>query len=298
MASQARRHWPGSDNPARWCGRHRPRGRSTRELARAPKCNCRTCRIRRMDSLSVGIPIPSIDCDGETWTRVNTDPRDDLFFPDALFLSGGGWPGSDWNGGRHQIGTVAAIRSEYLAALRWNSHYGPSTAIGSGTCCNRNRRSPPRTCNPANRATTIRRSDPPPRRRRPPACNPKRHDNANHHDAGLRTRDPGGPQTSSRPRHCKVRNRRHPPARPARRTLSYAARRRPPPITRASSPPLTVTTQHLRNGDKIRLTDLGILQVRARPARMGRNPVTGETMKIKASKKIAFRPAKELKESV
>ena len=32
----------------------------TRPLACAPKCSCRTCRIRRMDSLSVGIPIPSI----------------------------------------------------------------------------------------------------------------------------------------------------------------------------------------------------------------------------------------------
>jgi len=53
---------------------------------------------------------------------VNTDPRDHLFFPDALFLAGGGWPGSDWKGGRHQIGRLAAIRLEYLAALRWNSH--------------------------------------------------------------------------------------------------------------------------------------------------------------------------------
>jgi nucleoid DNA-binding protein len=46
------------------------------------------------------------------------------------------------------------------------------------------------------------------------------------------------------------------------------------------------------------MTGLGILQVRARPARMGRNPATGEAIKIKASKKIAFRPAKELKETV
>jgi len=38
--------------------------------------------------------------------------------------------------------------------------------------------------------------------------------------------------------------------------------------------------------------------VRKRPARMGRNPATGETIKIKASKKIAFRAAKELKEAV
>jgi DNA-binding protein HU-beta len=61
---------------------------------------------------------------------------------------------------------------------------------------------------------------------------------------------------------------------------------------------VTMATQHLKKGAKIRLTGLGILQVRARPARMGRNPATGEAIKIKASKKIAFRPAKELKEAV
>ena len=61
---------------------------------------------------------------------------------------------------------------------------------------------------------------------------------------------------------------------------------------------MTLATKHLRNGDKIRLTGLGILQVQNRPARMGRNPGTGEAMEIKASKKIAFRAAKELKEMV
>jgi DNA-binding protein HU-beta len=61
---------------------------------------------------------------------------------------------------------------------------------------------------------------------------------------------------------------------------------------------VALTTRHLKKGDKIRLTGLGILQVRARPARMGRNPATGEAIKIKASKKIAFRAAKELKEAV
>ena len=61
---------------------------------------------------------------------------------------------------------------------------------------------------------------------------------------------------------------------------------------------VAATVGHLKNGDKIRLTGLGILQVRALPARMGRNPATGEAIKIKASKKIAFRAAKELKESV
>jgi DNA-binding protein HU-beta len=61
---------------------------------------------------------------------------------------------------------------------------------------------------------------------------------------------------------------------------------------------VTLTTRHLTRGDKIRLTGLGILQVRKRAARMGRNPATGETIKIKASKKVAFRVAKELKEAV
>jgi DNA-binding protein HU-beta len=61
---------------------------------------------------------------------------------------------------------------------------------------------------------------------------------------------------------------------------------------------VTLTTRHLKKGDKIRLNGIGILQVRKRAARMGRNPATGESIKIKASKKVAFRPAKELKEAV
>jgi DNA-binding protein HU-beta len=61
---------------------------------------------------------------------------------------------------------------------------------------------------------------------------------------------------------------------------------------------VTLTTRHLKKGDKIRLTGLGMLQVRKRAARVGRNPATGEAIKIKASKKVAFRPAKELKEAV
>jgi DNA-binding protein HU-beta len=56
--------------------------------------------------------------------------------------------------------------------------------------------------------------------------------------------------------------------------------------------------KHLKKGKRIRLNGLGILQVRKRPARMGRNPATGEAIKIKASKKIAFRAAKDLKEAI
>jgi DNA-binding protein HU-beta len=56
--------------------------------------------------------------------------------------------------------------------------------------------------------------------------------------------------------------------------------------------------KHLKKGARIRMNGLGILQVRKRPARMGRNPATGEAIKIKASKKIAFRAAKDLKEAI
>jgi len=61
---------------------------------------------------------------------------------------------------------------------------------------------------------------------------------------------------------------------------------------------VTLVTKHLKKGDKIRIGGLGILQVRKRAARIGRNPATGEAIKIKASKKVAFRAAKELKESI
>jgi DNA-binding protein HU-beta len=59
-----------------------------------------------------------------------------------------------------------------------------------------------------------------------------------------------------------------------------------------------LVSKHLKKGDRVRINGLGILQVRKRPARMGRNPATGAAIKIKASKKVAFRVAKELKESV
>jgi DNA-binding protein HU-beta len=55
---------------------------------------------------------------------------------------------------------------------------------------------------------------------------------------------------------------------------------------------------HLKKGERIRLVGLGVLQVRKRAARMGRNPATGEPIQIKASKKVAFRAAKELKEAI
>jgi DNA-binding protein HU-beta len=54
----------------------------------------------------------------------------------------------------------------------------------------------------------------------------------------------------------------------------------------------------IRRGNKVRVPGFGIFLVAKRAARMGRNPATGEPIKIKASKKVRFRVAKELKESI
>jgi len=61
---------------------------------------------------------------------------------------------------------------------------------------------------------------------------------------------------------------------------------------------VTLITKHLKKGERVRISGFGILQVRKRAARMGRNPATGEPIKIKASKKVAFRAAKDLKMAV
>src|SRR5689334_24313856 len=53
-----------------------------------------------------------------------------------------------------------------------------------------------------------------------------------------------------------------------------------------------------KKNTRIKLNGLGILVVRKRGPRMGRNPATGEAIKIKASKKVAFRASKELKEAI
>jgi DNA-binding protein HU-beta len=54
----------------------------------------------------------------------------------------------------------------------------------------------------------------------------------------------------------------------------------------------------LNKGDKVSLVGFGTFEVRDRAARSGRNPQSGEAIKIPAGKVPAFRPGKELKESV
>jgi len=57
-------------------------------------------------------------------------------------------------------------------------------------------------------------------------------------------------------------------------------------------------TKHLKKGERVKIAGLGILVVRKRAARMGRNPATGEPIQIKASKKVAFRASKDLKMAI
>jgi DNA-binding protein HU-beta len=61
---------------------------------------------------------------------------------------------------------------------------------------------------------------------------------------------------------------------------------------------IEVVKAHVKKGVKVKLGDLGMVMVRARKARMGRNPATGEPVKIKASKKVAFRPSATMKAEV
>ena len=54
----------------------------------------------------------------------------------------------------------------------------------------------------------------------------------------------------------------------------------------------------LKKGEKIQLVGFGTFEVAERPAREGRNPRTGETMKIAASKAPKFKAGKALKDAV
>jgi DNA-binding protein HU-beta len=56
--------------------------------------------------------------------------------------------------------------------------------------------------------------------------------------------------------------------------------------------------RNLAKGEDVMINDFGKFKKVDRKARMGRNPFTGETIKIKASKKARFLPAKALKEVI
>ena len=57
-------------------------------------------------------------------------------------------------------------------------------------------------------------------------------------------------------------------------------------------------TKALKKEGKLTLTGFGTFTVAKRKARTGRNPATGEPLKIKASKSVRFKPGKTLKDSI
>lgn len=61
---------------------------------------------------------------------------------------------------------------------------------------------------------------------------------------------------------------------------------------------LSSITNALKKGEDVTLTGFGTFKVVKRKARKGRNPATGEAIKIKATKAPKFTPGKSLKEAV
>ena len=58
---------------------------------------------------------------------------------------------------------------------------------------------------------------------------------------------------------------------------------------------VSATEEALARGDKVAVTGFGTFAVSERKARKGRNPQTGETIKIKAQTTVTFKPAADLK---
>ena len=67
---------------------------------------------------------------------------------------------------------------------------------------------------------------------------------------------------------------------------------------RALDSVIAAITKALKKGDTVTLVGFGTFSVRKRSARIGRNPRTGEAIKIKASKAPGFKPGKALKDAV
>jgi len=67
---------------------------------------------------------------------------------------------------------------------------------------------------------------------------------------------------------------------------------------RALDSTLESITEALKGGDTVSLVGFGTFSVRERAARAGRNPATGETIQIKASKTPAFKAGKGFKDAI
>jgi DNA-binding protein HU-beta len=68
--------------------------------------------------------------------------------------------------------------------------------------------------------------------------------------------------------------------------------------TRALNSILDGVTHSLKKGQKVSFVGFGTFEVTRRKARMGRNPQTGQSIKIPASRVAKFRPGKALKDAV
>ena len=67
---------------------------------------------------------------------------------------------------------------------------------------------------------------------------------------------------------------------------------------RAVDSVISAVTKALRDGQQVALPGFGTFEVRARAARQGRNPQTGQAIEIKASKVPSFKAGKALKDAV
>ncbi|HZF97947.1 MAG TPA: HU family DNA-binding protein [Pseudoxanthomonas sp.] len=68
--------------------------------------------------------------------------------------------------------------------------------------------------------------------------------------------------------------------------------------TRAVDAVISSVTKALKEGDNVTVVGFGTFQVRERAARSGRNPKTGDTIQINASKNPSFKAGKALRDAV
>ena len=69
-------------------------------------------------------------------------------------------------------------------------------------------------------------------------------------------------------------------------------------VTKVVDSVLGSITASMKKGDKVAIAGFGNFELRARAARTGRNPQTGEALQVKASNAVGFKPAKALKDAV
>ncbi len=68
--------------------------------------------------------------------------------------------------------------------------------------------------------------------------------------------------------------------------------------TRALDALVAAITSGLKRGESVTLSGFGTFNVKERPARVGRNPRSGEPIQIAASRAIVFKPGKAIKDGI